>query len=249
MEPWNDTNISNTMNLTNKIPANKPVNKIPTIAIAIPYNSKFEVEWVDRTYVPLRYAPTDFCNKLFFMSKVPSLPVARDTLVSEVLKSNADYIFWVDTDIIFESPNDANMALKRLYQVINKDPNSKDTKMVSGLYRARQRQGFSYAGWLRANKFNKNVIKGYTPIESWTGNFIEIDVAGLGCCLMDTKVFRDIPKPLFYWETSEDISEDFYWFEKAKSYGYNLKLFTDVKCSHIGTVKLKSDGTFSMSEM
>jgi hypothetical protein len=259
-QAWNSINQTNKINanyqrydITNENKNISPVMttninqnpNVPKIAICIPYNSSWQPEWAEKTYAFLRYFPTDFCNKINFMTKVPSLPVSRDTLVTEAIKANADYVMFVDTDNICETPSDPNVALKTLYQCINKDPDSKDGKMVSGLYRAKQKVGFNYSMWMRA----PNGIKGYIPISSWTGNWLQIDVCGLGFCLISTQVFKDVPKPWFYWETSEDISEDFYFFEKAKQRGWNLHVMTDVKLSHLGTLKVKSDGSIVIPDM
>ncbi len=216
---------------------------IPKIAVCIPYNSKWEPEWVDKTYGPLKYVPTNWCTKIIFLSKVESLPVARDILINQALQNQCDYIFFVDTDMIFESPNDPNTALNHLYQIIDKDPNSKDGKIVSALYRVKQKAGYSYSMWTMIDD------KGFTPITQWTGNWIKIDVAGLGCCLIDTQVFRNIERPWFRWELKDDRSEDFYMFQLAKRHGYDTHIFTDVRLSHLGTLKVKSDGTVTTPDM
>ncbi len=223
---------------TENIPKN-----IPKIAIAIPYNRKWEPEWVERTYRYLRCVPLNWCTKMVFYSKVPSLPVARDTLVNQSLQNDCDYIFFLDSDHVFESPEDPNDAINLLYQCMNKSKDTKDAKIVSGLYRAKQKLGFSYAMWIKVQD------KGFTPIQQWTGNWLDVDVAGLGCCLIDTEVFRNIPKPWFYWETQNDISEDFYFYQLAKKYGYSTHVFTDVKLNHLGTMKLKIDGTITVPDL
>ena len=94
-----------------------------------------------------------------------------------------------------------------------------------------------------------NVEKGFLPIQSWTGNWLQVDVTGMGCCLIDLKVFKDVPKPWFYWESGDDISEDFYFLQLAKKYGYTTHVFTDVRLSHLGNLKVRSDGTIVMPEM
>jgi hypothetical protein len=218
---------------------------IPKIAVCIPYNSNWFPEWTDKTYCPLKYVPTNWCTKITFLSKVQSLPVARDILVNQALQSNCDYIFFLDTDMVFESPNDPNVALNHLYQVINKDPSTKDGKIVGALYRAKQKVGFSFSMWTRA----PNNIRGYTPIESWTGNWINVSVTGLGCALIDMEVFKNIERPWFRWEMNEEISEDFSFFELAKSRGFDTHVFTDVKLSHLGGLKVKSDGTIVTPDM
>lgn len=218
--------------------------KIPLIAVGIPYNN-WEVEFTEKVYTRLKHVPLDFANKTMFLSHAPSLPVARDALVSQALSVNADYIFFIDTDNVFEIPEDPNHALKILYQCMNKDPNSKDAKIVSGLYRAKQKVGFNYAAWMKV----QDKDKGYVPIQSWTGNWLQVSVVGMGCCLIDMKIFKEVPRPWFRWDTFDDVSEDFYFFEQALKYGYKVNVFTDVKLSHIGKLKVKCDGTIVTPEM
>jgi hypothetical protein len=216
--------------------------KKPRIAIAVPYTGSFHTEWVESTYGPLRYQAVDWCDKIPILSKAPSLPVARDMLIKQSLELRADYTFFLDSDLIFESPKDPNLALRTLYQVMS---DNSDSKIVSGLYRARKKDGFTYAMWAQAPEG----VKGYVPISEWTGNWIEVQVTGLGCCLIDNTVFKTVPGPWFSWEQKEDISEDFFFMEKARKHGFVTRVFTDIKMSHIGTMKLMSDGSIVMSEM
>ena len=216
---------------------------IPKIAVCIPYNSNWHPEWVEKTYGPLKYIPTNWCTKIIFLSKVQSIAVARDILVNQALQENCDYILFVDTDVIFEYPTDPNSALSTLHQCMNKDPNSRDGKIVSALYRAKQKVGFNNAIWMKAN------VSGFIPVQQWTGNWIEIDVAGLGCCLIDTIVFKNTERSWFRWELQDDQSEDFYFFRLAKKNGYNIHAYTDVKLSHLGSLKVKSDGNIVTTDM
>lgn len=223
---------------SNNIPTN-----IPKIGICIPYNREWYPEWVEKTYGPLRWKPTNWCNKVVFYCKVPSLPVARDILVSQALQASCDYILFMDNDHVFEIPTDPNDALSLLYQCINKSKDDKDSKIVSGLYRAKQKIGFDYAMWQRYNE------KGFISIKEWTGNWLEVDVAGLGCCLIDTIVFKNLPKPWFYWEEGDGISEDFYFYQHTKKHGYKTHIFTDVRLSHLGNLKVKVDGTITTPDL
>lgn len=224
-------------------PVNNGSINTPKIAVCIPYNGKWEPEWVEKIYGPLKYVPTNWCTKIIFLSKVQSIAVARDILVNQALQSDCDFILFLDTDVIFEYPTDPNFALSSLYQVINKDPNSKDGKIVSALYRAKQKVGFNNAMWTKAS------VSGYIAVQQWTGNWIEVDVAGLGCCLIDTRVFKNAERPWFRWELKDDISEDFYFYRLAKKNGYNTHIFTDVKLSHLGGLKVKSDGTVTTTDI
>jgi hypothetical protein len=232
MEAWNQQNQKQNV-----------VNQVPKIAICIPYNSSWNPEWVDRTYAPLRYTPLDWCVKITFLCKVPSLPVARDTLINQSLEQNCDYTFFIDTDVVFES-DDPNVALRKLYQCMNKVKEMKNAKIVSGLYRAKQKVGFNYAMWMKA----PGQKIGFVPIEKWTGNWLEVSVCGLGCCLIDNHIFRETPKPWFKWDTSEGPSEDFYFFELAKKHGFETHVFTEVRLSHLGNLKVKCDGTMTVQD-
>jgi hypothetical protein len=226
----------------------KPDSGLPKIAISIPFNGNWIPEWVERMYLPLMYHPVPWCQKVAFLTRVPSISVARNTLVEQALGIGADYILFVDTDIVMESPTDPNVALSNLYQTINKskikeDKNYKNARIVSGLYRAKQKTGFSYAMWLNYQE------KGFTPMVNWQGNWLEVAVIGLGFTLIDAKIFNDIPKPWFVWNDPNSISEDFYFCKLAKEHGYESRVFTDVKLSHIGTLKVKTDGTITVPEV
>lgn len=215
---------------------------LPRIGICIPYNGNLNLEWIEMTYIPLLYKPTNWYQKFAFLCKVPSLPVSRDMLIKQALQRNCDYVFFVDTDLIFEDPSGPNSALYQLYQKINKSKDSKDGKIVSGLYRAKKDTGFNYAMWMKHES-------SFLPIAEWKNNFLRVDVAGLGCCLIDTDVFKNTPKPWFRWEEFGEMSEDFYFFQQAKNNGYDLHVLTDVKLSHLGNIKIKCDGTILYHEM
>lgn len=225
-------------------------NAIPKIAIAIPFKDTWESEWVERLYFPLKY-DVNWCTKAIVLSKAPSITVARDSLVKSALKANADYILFVDSDMVLESPLDPNVALNQLYQVINKSKNKddksyKDARIVSGLYRAKQPSGFSYAMWTKIQDDNK---QGFIAVQEWTGNWLQVDVIGMGFCLIDMQIFKEIPSPWFVWNETEKISEDFYFCSLAKKYGYDVRCFTDVKLSHLGKLKVKCNGSISTPDV
>jgi len=226
----------------------KPNSGLPNIAISIPYNGNWIPEWVEKMYMPLMYQPSGFCQKIAFLSRVPSITVARNTLVEQAIAANVDYILFVDSDVVMEQPTDPNVALNNLFQVINKSTdisnvNYKDGRIVSGLYRAKQKTGYSYAMWLKYQD------KGFTPIGNWNGNWLNVDVVGLGFCLVDIKVFKEVPKPWFVWNEPGSISEDFYFCKLAKEYGFDTRVFTDVKLSHLGMLKVKCDATIVVPDV
>jgi len=161
------------------------------------------------------------------MCRVPSLPLARNILTQQALDAGATHLLWVDSDGAMEAPPDPNEALRLLYQC--------DAPISACLYRSKQKIGFNYAAW--------NKVKGgYTPIESWTGNWFPVDVTGLHFVLIKREVFEAVKKPWFHWEEDVAPSEDFYFFERAKEAGYQVRIFSEVRLSHLGELKVLSDG-------
>jgi glycosyltransferase involved in cell wall biosynthesis len=226
----------------------KPDNGLPKIAICIPFNGNWLPEWVEKQYLPLMYQPTNWCQKIAFLTRVPSISVARNTLVEQALSINADYILFVDSDIVMESPSDPNVALSQLYQIMNKSTNKDDKyyksgRIVSAIYRAKQKTGFSMAAWMKYQD------KGFTPIANWKGNLLTVDVVGMGFCLIDLKIFKEIPKPWFVWNEPNGISEDFYFCMLAKQHGYDIHVYSDIKLSHLGMLKVKYDGTITVPDV
>lgn len=198
------------------------------IAVCTPHVGEVSMEWADRVYVPLKF-PSHF-DKVFFMARGVPWDVARNMLVKQALGDpQVTHLMWIDSDIVFEQPPNPNEAILQLLRC--------DAPIVSGVYRARQKTGFNYAMWLRHPQ-------GFVPIKEWTGNWIEVGVVGMGCCLIKREVFEKVPEPWFWWGPGESPSEDFNFCLKAAEYGYKINVYTSVRASHIsGGLKVKSDGS------
>lgn len=184
--------------------------------------------------------------------------MARNVLVTEALKTDCTHILWVDDDIVLENmadgvpdPKDAtkrlavtnpNIALKTLLDL--------NLPIVAGLYRAKQREGFNYAAWMKVNQPSARGY-GYVPIQNWSGNLFKVDVTGLGFCLVRREVFEktQIERPgklpiWFQWDSPDEVSEDFAWMERCKEKGFDTTIYADIKLSHLGTLAVQFDGTF-----
>lgn len=205
---------------------------IPHICLLVPHFGNVSLEWVETTYGSLRFIPQpDFAKSNRLSRGILNLDIERNELVKYALEDKTvTHFLWLDTDCLIESPKDANQAVRMLLAC--------NTDIVSGLYRAKKSKGdYPYAMWMK----NPNGI-GYFGINKWTGNYINVDVLGLGFCLMRREVFEQIPSPWFVWG-SPSPSEDFTFFEKAKQHGYEARVFTEVKLSHVGTMKVICDST------
>lgn len=216
--------------------------KVPVIAILCPHSGTWSAEWCEKTWIPLKTRALPWCEKQFYLCRVPSLPLARNILVKEALKSNADFLFWLDSDMLPQSKSDPNDLLKELYDALVETGES----IASGLYRAKQTHGFNFAMWQRVPpEVGK---EGYVNIDKWTGNWIEVSVAGAGCLLMRRQVFEKMNQPYFSWELPDSKCIAPNQFVLGVSSIDEIKpldsIFNlDGRISIVGNIHVKSDKT------
>ena len=229
------------------------------------------MEEIERMWGPLKYEPLSWCDKIFFLCRVPSLPLARNILASEGLKSDADWFLWVDSDHVMESPENPNEALHMLWQCLIETGEN----IATGLYRAKQKHGFNYAIWKAVpqdllakqskalleealkeddeEKYNEALIKlerkeGYVHIDGWEGNWFTVDVCGAGFMLMHRRVLEAIEElnrlydgEFYHWESPEAQSEDFNLLSKCRAAGFKIWCFSEVRLWHRGDVFLSTN--------
>jgi hypothetical protein len=192
------------------------------------------MEWAYRMLLPL-VSQVQWADKELRMSRGIPVNLSREEMVRSVLEDpKATHILWVDSDSVCESPADPNTCLQTLLSL--------NEPIVSGLYRAKQKTGFNYAMWVET--VDSEGKEGLTPILNWTGNWLQVDAIGLGFCLVKREVYERIPRPWFPWELG-GRSEDFEFCRKAIKAGYKINVFTDVRISHIGLLKVKTDGSIT----
>jgi hypothetical protein len=202
------------------------------------------MKWSVEMMVPLFFAGTPWCEKIHKLVRGIPQNLARDQLVELALEDPlVTHILFVDSDNICNSPKDANVAMKMLYDC--------NQPIVSGLYRAKQAQGFNWAAWIDIHKVNPEFPAdktGFTPISSYSGNLFTVDVIGMGFCLIKREVYEKMPKPWHPWNTPSP-SEDFNFCLNAKKYGFDSWIMADVKLDHIGQLNVHPDGTVTVLDV
>ena len=154
---------------------------------------------------------------------------ARNEIVEFALSQGAQYIFWLDDDVI--APPDAFLKLF----THNKD-------IINGVY------------WSKSNPPMPLLFRDHLrgPYYDWrVGDLIEIDAAGNGLTLVKTEVYRKMAQELKGpWYSTDYLSfpkmesfssppnntEDLYFYWKARSLGYKIWADTSVQAYHYDKV-------------
>lgn len=210
-----------------------PIN-MAHVCVLIPHWGSVQLEWVNSTYAPLIFIPqSDFAKSHRISRGIFNLDSHRNVLIKAALEDKTvTHILFLDSDVVVESPADPNQALRILLSL--------NVPIVSALYRAKKAKGiYPYAMWA----LNPSGGAGYIDIPTWTGNWLSVGAVGFGFILFKREVFEKTPYPWCEWHEPPNPSEDFWACEKFRKAGFEIKVFTDVKLSHIGTMKVKIDGS------
>lgn len=156
-----------------------------------------------------------------FMDASTILLTQRERLATEAINLGAEYMLWLDSDIVFP----ASTAVRLL---------SHDEPVVAANYVRRQRphKGVAYetiGDW-------ENPL----PFEVYD-DLVEVEGIGMGCMLIKTSVFEELSKPWFdfQWspESNDFLGEDMYLCQKIAAAGHSIKVDTllSQELRHIGS--------------
>jgi hypothetical protein len=162
----------------------------------------------------------------------------REALFDEARSSGCDYVLCLDADMLF--PQDTFGKL--LWEL-------REHKAVaaSGLY---VRRGFPYS-----SVWSKKVGDQWFQVEADSGSH-EIDMTGLGCCLLDFRwMERNLQRPFCTFERcydKADVLDDESLFDKIRSANGKIIGVGDVQCGHLLTpefVTLETANTYRRRDM
>ncbi len=149
------------------------------------------------------------------------IPYARNACVKEFLKSERDFLWFIDADtvppanalsLLLRRPVEAITGVVKTVKFENGSPKS------VGMVLRRNGQGYKAA-------YGKGVEK--------------IDAAGFGCMFIHRKVFDMIPFPWFEERPWGDVrGSDFLFCEKLGEKNIPLYAHFDVRCKHRKEVEL-----------
>jgi hypothetical protein len=156
-----------------------------------------------------------------FMDASTILLTQRERLATMALDLGADHILWLDSDIVFP----ATTAVRLL---------AHNEPVVAANYVRRQKpyKGVAY----------KTIGDWQNPVSyEVQDELVDIEGIGMGCLLMKTDIFREIPKPWFEFgwspESNDFLGEDMLLCRKIAVAGFSIKLDTVLSqdLRHLGT--------------
>jgi len=162
---------------------------------------------------------TGINSNLFFDSSTILLN-QRENLIKKAQQINADYVLWLDSDMMFPST-----IVNRLL-AHNKD-------IVA-------------CNYMKRSKPLRTVA--YTDINDWDSwlmikeqnDLVEVQGVGMGCMLMKTDIFNKLSKPYFEFEykneTEDWLGEDFSLQRKLRDLNYKIYIDTvlSMEIRHVG---------------
>lgn len=138
---------------------------------------------------------------------------ARNHVVQLALTTDAEAIFWCDSDIVL--PAAAITLLADQYK-----------DFITGMYYMRRKPHWPLVAHYMAEKDT------FSWFTEWPENVVApVDGCGFGCVLTSTRMLKALPEPWFLYEK---FSEDFDFCRKAAKAGYQLYVHTGVQCGHLG---------------
>jgi hypothetical protein len=138
--------------------------------------------------------------------------VARNTVAQVACNSDADAVFWCDSDVILPTHAIAQLAGRSL-------------DFITGIYFQRMPPHFPLIA-----SFNE-ALKTFQWLMRWPEAVVApIDGCGFGCVLTSTKLLREIGGD---WFTYRKYSEDFDFCMKAKEKGFPPHVDTTILCGHL----------------
>ena len=201
-----------------------------TIVIAMPHTGLLNTEVV-LNLMNLNSGP----HRIHFMPlKSSILYISREYLVASALNANADYILFIDSDQIVPE----NLLIKMTAWM------QQDIDIITTLI-FRKDPPYEPCVFSSSEQLeNGQISLQYYDIENTdlTKPFY-VENCGLGCAMINRKVFETIPQPWFlpYPYTGEDIT---FLHKATQDYGFKILCDPTIPIGHIGSKNFTRDDFF-----
>ena len=184
--------------------------------------------------------PTQFCQSLAMLKKEGECAIAfqmgsliymaRNELAMKAIHMGADYILWLDSDMVFEPD-----LMTRLFESLK----ANDADFVSGLYFKR----FPPYEPVVYSKFD--IVDDEIIAEKMTEvpeTVTAVGGVGFGCVLMSTALALAVYNEYnTMFAPIGNVGEDIAFCYRAQTLGYKVLLDPSIRCGHVGHYVITED--------
>lgn len=189
------------------------------IMIGIPFGRPAEFEAV-RSLLQLASLRSD-ATFVFTMMQNSLVYDAREYIVQELLKSDCEYLFFVDNDMTFD-PRTPLLLARHKRDIVTAKAFKRVAPYQPCFY---TRVGIGDNG------------KPYMEIPLAYGEgLLPIEGCGMACCLIHRSVFERVPEPWFF--PMREFGEDLAFCYRARQAGVEMFCDTTIQCGHIGATQV-----------
>jgi len=150
---------------------------------------------------------------------------ARNEIAKAAISQNYDYIFFMDTDMVFPSG-----VLERFIELADNRE-----VVIGGLYNHRKDYRIHAYKW-DIDKQEYRSISGHIDEDfDLNTDLYRVDALGTGCMLIPTSIFSKLEFPYFQYkyEDGKRWSEDMYFCRKLNKLNIPIYVDTNTVCGHL----------------
>lgn len=178
--------------------------------------------------------PAPFCQSLAQLKKVGECVLAmksgsliytsRNSLATMAIQMDADYVFWLDSDMVFQPD-----TLVRMMDTVQKH----NIDMLTGLY-FRRVPPYSPVLFDKLEMRTKTVLD-WSEFKTIPEDLFEVGGCGFGCVLVNTEVLISVQgKHGNMFAPMGNNGEDIAFCIRAKDCGYKIICDPSIICGHVG---------------
>jgi len=213
------------------------------ILIGVPYRSGFSAKFVSGI-LGVQY-PDYFAHSIYFETGLP-LDIARNTVISNGLQRNVTHIVFLDADIVLKSDTLTKLKLANF-------------PIVSGVYFGRNPPYNAVANINNKPITRETVVSRRNAAPNGRA-LMEVHDVGMGCCMIDIRVFQRIAKfhnlrwycmlrhPDQLAQIEQDDTGISYDNDEAKLLGYRCKYCGNTLIAKFFDYRIGKESKDSLSE-
>lgn len=160
---------------------------------------------------------------------------SRNKLAGYALEMEADYILWLDSDMVFQPD-----TLERMMDTLNKHP---QIDILSGLY-FRRTTPFTPVLFNKLERDGETLV--FEDVKKIPDDLFEVAGCGFGCVLMKTDCLFDIG--INWFTPFVDAGEDCAFCMRAREKGYKIYCDPNISLGHMGYAPITKDFYMAMKE-